>query len=203
MSESTRGQPDVIRKLGFESVYRLPQSEEVGAGLSTPTPDADEQMKTFTPEQRDRVFNVAARRLAFQLLYQLDALDAKEPREHVRSELARVEELGPVAAEKVEAMVMGAFGERSQADADFAAIAPQWPAHRQPGVDRAILRLAHYELLHAINPPRIAINEAVELARHFSTEKSPAFVNGLLDKVAQRVPPAASASGPASPKGGA
>ena len=50
-------------------------------------------------------------------------------------------------------------------------------------VDRNILRLAYFEMASGQTPPKVAINEAVELAREFSTQKSPAFVNGVLDKI--------------------
>jgi N utilization substance protein B len=53
------------------------------------------------------------------------------------------------------------------------------------GVDRAILRLCHHELTSGTNPAPIVLNEAVELARHFSTDRSPAFINALLDKIAK------------------
>ncbi len=65
----------------------------------------------------------------------------------------------------------------------MAALAPEWPTYRQPVVDRNILRLAYFEIESGQTPPKVAINEAVELAREFSTQKSPAFVNGVLDKI--------------------
>jgi Transcription termination factor len=57
-------------------------------------------------------------------------------------------------------------------------------------VDRALLRLAHYEMTSGRTPPRVVVNETVELAKHFSTEKAPAFINALLDKVMKRIQPA-------------
>ena len=71
----------------------------------------------------------------------------------------------------------------TEADSAVAALTPEWPTHRQPLLDRNILRLAWYELHHDETPPKVAINEAVELAREFSTEQSPLFVNGVLDKL--------------------
>ena len=71
----------------------------------------------------------------------------------------------------------------ADADAAVAALTPEWPTHRQPLIDRNILRMAWYELLHDETPPKVAINEAVELAREFSTEQSPLFINGVLDKL--------------------
>ena len=54
-------------------------------------------------------------------------------------------------------------------------------------MDRAILRLAHYEMTSGRTNPKVVVNEAVELAKEFSTERSPAFVNGVLDKVLKRM----------------
>lgn len=194
----TEVSPDLVRRLGFESVFRLPQTDFAGVSSSRVAAlDTEAEMARLTPEQRDRVYNVATRRLAFQMLYQLDAAAIKgDITPILRDELARVSELGPIAAEKCTALVTGAWANRSQADADFTALAPQWPAHRQPGVDRAILRLAHHEISKGVTPPRIAINEAVELARAFSTEKSPSFINALLDKVAAKVAPAPAPDAP-------
>jgi N utilization substance protein B len=62
-------------------------------------------------------------------------------------------------------------------------LAPKWPPRRQPGVDRNIIRLAVHELTSGQTPPKVAIDEAIELAKTFSTEQSPAFVNGVLDAV--------------------
>ncbi len=74
-----------------------------------------------------------------------------------------------------------------EADAEFSRLAPAWPSHRLAAVDRAILRLAHFEMSSGRTPPKVAVNEAVELAKEFGTDRSPAFVNGLLDKVLRRV----------------
>ena len=67
------------------------------------------------------------------------------------------------------------------ADAQIEALTPEWPIHRQPLIDRNILRLARYEIVTGMTPPIAAIDEAIELARIFSTEKSSSFVNGVLD----------------------
>ncbi|MCA9297782.1 MAG: transcription antitermination protein NusB, partial [Phycisphaerales bacterium] len=74
-----------------------------------------------------------------------------------------------------------------EADAEFEHLAPNWPARRQAAVDRAILRLAHREMTSGASSPKIAVNEAVELAHQFSTDRSSSFVNALLDKVLKRV----------------
>lgn len=84
-------------------------------------------------------------------------------------------------------LAQDAFGARMSADNEFEALAPDWPPRRQAAIDRAILRLAHFEILAGKVPAKVAVNEAVELAKAFSTEKSPAFINGLLGKVIKRV----------------
>lgn len=121
------------------------------------------------------------RRCALQALYQFDAGNHESP-EIVRESLAqssgneRTHDDGFRLAE-------AAWATRADADAAVAELTPEWPTHRQPVVDRSILRLAYYEIVSGTTPPKVAINEAVELAREFSTDKSPLFVNGVLDKI--------------------
>jgi len=75
------------------------------------------------------------------------------------------------------------WGQRETIDAWVERVAPQWPPRRQPGVDRNIIRLAVWELTNSATPPKVVLDEAIELAKEFSTEQSPAFVNGVLDAV--------------------
>lgn len=77
-----------------------------------------------------------------------------------------------------------AWEARETSDAWIGRLAPQWPPKRQPGVDRSILRLAVWELTgNTGTPPKVAIDEAIELAKSFSTEQSPSFINGVLDAI--------------------
>jgi N utilization substance protein B len=78
-------------------------------------------------------------------------------------------------------MAAGVWEQRAGIDARVERIAPQWPPRRQPGVDRNLIRLAIWEMTSTDTPPKVVIDEAIELARHFSTEQSSAFVNGVLD----------------------
>lgn len=71
---------------------------------------------------------------------------------------------------------------RDDIDAETANLTVDWPGHRQPVVDRCLIRLACWELKSERVPPKVAINEAVELAKEFSTENSPRFINGVLDR---------------------
>lgn len=125
------------------------------------------------------------RRMAFQVLFQLDArgdLSAEEA-----AALDEAGELSESQRSKAVALARSAYMDRPASDQATQALAPGWPAHRQPSVDRAILRLAHYELTHG-GKPSVVINEAVELAKSYGTEKSPGFVNALLDKIAKALP---------------
>jgi N utilization substance protein B len=71
--------------------------------------------------------------------------------------------------------------DRLTGDAEIELLTPEWPIHRQPLIDRNILRLARHEIVSGVTPPIVAIDEAIELARIFSTEKSSTFINGVLD----------------------
>ena len=76
-------------------------------------------------------------------------------------------------------------------DTHIAPFTPDWPMHRPPLIDRNILRLARYEIVSGMTPPIVAIDEAVEIAGIYSTEKSPSYVNGVLDAIFHdKLPPA-------------
>lgn len=126
------------------------------------------------------------RRLAFQALYQLDAHDG-DHREDVRAALEQWEGFTPAERDRAYAEAVAAWEARARADETTESLAPAWPARRQAAVDRAILRLAHYQMHQPGALPKVVVNDAVELAKEFSTDRSPAFVNGLLDKVLKRV----------------
>ncbi|MEM9374085.1 MAG: transcription antitermination factor NusB [Planctomycetota bacterium] len=139
------------------------------------------------------------RRLALLALYQFDALrtDSIEDIRGSLDNLEALEEEGLTFADpnraftdadkdKAVRIALAAWLDRENADAAFAELAPEWPAHRMPAVDRAVLRLCHHEM-RAGSPPKAVVNEGVELAKQFSTKESPNFVNALLDKVLKRI----------------
>lgn len=82
----------------------------------------------------------------------------------------------------VKQLVEGVVKEQTDLDAKLQPIAPDWPLEQIARVDRSVLRLGLYELLHASDkvPPKVAINEAVELAKAFGSDNSSKFVNGVL-----------------------
>lgn len=129
--------------------------------------------------------------MAFSALYQLDA-QTEPDLAAVRAALQESREghdspLTDKDREKALALALSAFETRAESDREVLALSPGWPPHRQPAVDRAIIRLAWYEMTSGTTGPKIAVNEAVELAKEFSTDRSPAFINGVLDKVLKRV----------------
>jgi N utilization substance protein B len=99
-------------------------------------------------------------------------------------------ELPPPTAEELairqfaEPLIRGTLEHRDEADEVIKKHAKNWELHRIAAVDRNVLRLAIYEMLHRDDiPPVVSINEAVDIAKKFSTQDSGKFVNGILDKV--------------------
>ena len=82
----------------------------------------------------------------------------------------------------VDALVKGVIAEQDNLDSKIQPIAPDWPIEQIARIDRVIIRMGFYELLHlaAIVPPKVVINEAVELAKAFGSDNSSKFVNGVL-----------------------
>ena len=122
-----------------------------------------------------------ARACALQVLYQFDMVEVPDHK-LVRDSL---EEAPGTEADHTHGFNLATLAWEFRRDADKAIepLAPDWPTHRQPAIDRNLLRLAYYEMTHGGVPAKVAINEAVELAKEFGSEKSPAFVNGVLDRL--------------------
>ncbi len=129
-----------------------------------------------------------ARGYALQVLYSLDVEDAPSTGEAIAAFWASFEHDEPdetarrFAGELVEATMQA----RDEVDDAIQKASKNWRLERMSRVDRNILRMATRELLSEPDVPvRVAINEAVELAKRFGAEESPAFVNGVLDRIAQ------------------
>lgn len=128
------------------------------------------------------------------LLFQMDAELAGASPESTSSldavEAAFEEEgaqLTDAERARADGMARGAWRARRESDDLIRRIAPEWPPHRMPAVDRAIVRLAIYEMNLGEHNPKVAVNEAIELAKRFSTDRSPAFVNAILDKAMKQL----------------
>lgn len=125
-----------------------------------------------------------AREAALQILYQVD-LSGEEP---ARATELYFDNLGEEDAETREfasELVEGCARALPEIDAKIKDTSRHWRIERMARVDRNVLRLATFELLHLPEVPRkVTLNEAVELAKRFGDENSPAFVNGVLDRIA-------------------
>lgn len=125
------------------------------------------------------------RRLAMQLMYQFDLRGADDVQQ-IGDCLEDSSESAELCHQGLE-LAHAAWERHGQADALAGELAPHWPTHRQPPLDRAILRLAYYEMVTGRVPNRVAINEAVVLSKQYCSEQSPGFINGVLDKMAKRL----------------
>jgi transcription antitermination protein NusB len=123
-----------------------------------------------------------ARELALMLLYELDYRPADLPA--VLREFWRDRVVPPEVRTFAEALVRGTAEKIAELDETIEANAAHWSLARIAPVERNILRLAAYELLFRDDiPERVAINEAIELAKLYGSEESGAFVNGILDQI--------------------
>ena len=133
-----------------------------------------------------------AREAAFQMLYQWEigrATPETAAADYQTIEQEGVAPLTPVSRRFAEALVAGTVADVAQIDALIGRHAQHWRIERIAIVDRLILRLAIFELLHVPDtPPSVVIDEAIELARTFSEEEAVRFVNGVLDAVYKSLP---------------
>lgn len=144
-----------------------------------------------------------ARVLAVQALYQWDlrGRDFAEQADDFLAESTKDPEVYFFARE----LTQGAWAFRKESDRWIKRAAAHWEMKRMAAVDRNILRLAIYEMLGRSDiPPRVAIDQAIELAKRFGTAESGGFVNGILDHVLREAPIAAEgqAEDAAGPAGG-
>ena len=123
-----------------------------------------------------------SREIVLQVLYQLEIRgnDVIDEIDDFCIEQGKEAEVSDFAIK----LVRGCIQEIKEIDRKITDISENWELQRMPVVDRNILRLACYELFYMDDiPPKVSINEAIDLAKRFSTEKSGVFVNGILDKI--------------------
>jgi len=93
-----------------------------------------------------------------------------------------------------QSLLLGTLGRLQEIDTTIHRCAPAWPVPQLATVDRNILRLAIYELTAGLDtPPKVVVNEAVELAKHYGGDTSPRFVNGVLGCVMEMISPSGDA----------
>ncbi|MCL2702923.1 MAG: transcription antitermination factor NusB [Defluviitaleaceae bacterium] len=127
--------------------------------------------------------------LVFQMQFRQDVPTGELIERYFEREIFRVEEIGLGAGadrDYINETLTGVRERAEEIDGEIAMFARGWELERLVKTDLAILRLAVYELLHSDGvPPKVAINEAVELSKLYSGDESPAFVNGLLGQIAK------------------
>lgn len=125
-----------------------------------------------------------AREVALQILFQED-INPGQPAEQIKKFVSgRVGT--PEMAEFCLGLVLGVHRNRGELDAMLASTAQNWSLERMAATDRNVLRLGAYEILYTDTPHKVAINEAVELAKRFGSAQSASFVNGILDRFVAR-----------------
>lgn len=123
-----------------------------------------------------------SRAVALQVLYEIDSVGHK-PEDVIQHSLAQ-EILTEENVEFVKELVSGVLDNKKEIDSNIKKFAPTWPIAQISVIDRNILRLAIFELLFDNKTPiKVAINEAVELAKYFGSDSSPRFINGVLSSV--------------------
>ncbi|MFQ5417557.1 MAG: transcription antitermination factor NusB [Myxococcota bacterium] len=148
-----------------------------------------------------------SRQVALQVLYAIDLGEVSE-----ESARPSVDQAFALVAENFELpqgahdfaceLVHGIVRHRPEIDALLADHATNWRISRMAAVDRNILRIGAYELIHTDTPAQVVLDEAIELARRYGNDPSPAFVNGVLDAVGRAVTGVLRGGAPAEPGGG-
>lgn len=124
---------------------------------------------------------------AVQALYAIE-LGPSQPREalHLFWESDRFK---PAAKAFAQELLSGLLDKSDELDKAISAKSPNWSIARMAKIDLAIIRLAAFELIYRADIPKnVTINEAIEIAKKFGSEDSPAFVNGILDEIARTLP---------------
>jgi|WetSurMetagenome_2_1015567.scaffolds.fasta_scaffold458403_2 transcription antitermination protein NusB len=151
--------------------------------------DEQQRGQCYNVNSGDKIMKGArhkSREVALQVLYEIDSVGHKSE-EAMRCILSRIELSGEVADFAGE-LVNGVLLNREQLDQNIRDFAPAWPLDQISIIDRNILRLAIFEILHDNKiPVKVAINEAVELAKTFGSDNSSRFVNGVLGSVSNLV----------------
>lgn len=125
-----------------------------------------------------------AREVALQILFEDDVNPRATVEELTSFVHARLK--SPEMEEFCLSLILGVRRNQGELDALLNDIAENWTVHRMAATDRNVLRLGAYELLYTETPYKVAINEAIELAKRFGNANSANFVNGILDKLKKK-----------------
>ena len=130
-----------------------------------------------------------AREIVLQMLYEADINDTRDAdsmRRFIRSRMQGRRALTDFAWK----LLKGTLENRDAIDQRLAELATNWSLSRMPVVDRNVLRLGAYEIMFDDTPDRVAVNEAILLAKRYGDTNSPRFVNGILDRLMKLEGPA-------------
>jgi N utilization substance protein B len=126
-----------------------------------------------------------ARARALQILYSMEV--GTGTLDEAVTRLAQLTGPDPTVYDGAELLADAVLRERDDLDRHASEAADNWRLERIAPVERNILRIGVHELLRGEVPPKVAINEAVQLAHWFGGAKAPSFVNGVLDRVAHSI----------------
>lgn len=132
---------------------------------------------------KDNTANSLARKFAMQFLYQCEVEKIYFFQQATFESFVDNFDINPLTVSFMKTLVRGVFDQMPEVDDMIKSVADNWNIDRLAFTDRAILRLALYELNYMDTPKKVVINEAIELAKEHGTEKSGGFVNALLDKI--------------------
>jgi N utilization substance protein B len=131
-----------------------------------------------------------AREIAFRAIYQADVTG--EPPERCLDEVLEETTPVPEAERFARELIRTLEAHRDEVDSCIARVSRNWPIARMAATDRSVLRVATAELFYVLETPvRVALDEAIEIAKKYGMENSGAFVNGILDRLAHEARPTA------------
>ncbi|HHY40288.1 MAG TPA: transcription antitermination factor NusB [Syntrophaceticus sp.] len=126
-----------------------------------------------------------AREIALKVLFQVDLVNA-EPftvLDYLLAEYPLSDEMAAFSR----SLIKGTLEHQTEIDNYIKRCSVEWDLSRMAGVDRNILRMGIFEILYYKTPVNVAINEAIELARTYSHEDAPRFINGILGRIAREI----------------
>lgn len=127
----------------------------------------------------------ALREQVFLMLFRVEFHDAEEMNEQIALYKEQLEECSEEDCAYIVNKFMGIVEKLEEIDVAINEVSKGWKVSRMAKVDLALIRLAVYEMMYEEDVPvKVAINEAIELAKQYGTDDSPAFVNGVLAKLA-------------------
>ena len=128
-----------------------------------------------------------ARRVTLEVLYEHDI--AQHPPGEILQRRLEANQIDTSGAEFASHLVQGTLSYLDSMDVLIARYAPEWPLEQMAVIDRNILRIAIFEFVASDETPvKVAINEAVELAKTYGSDSAPRFINGVLGTLAEQIP---------------